>query len=767
MSGRPPRGQNKPPKVPSTPGTAGADVSEPLSAGSKRAQLASDSGGKKSRSETDSSSSSQAPLENPSSGNLDPPTSAGTNENDQTSSSSSSDSTNNVLDAVSARMILGVRTDPSGPVRDTIYSDEIPTQNSQETGSSSSSSSSSQGVALPPLPPPPPIPSFPPIDLTSSPAYIALQAHIAQLQAELALLRQQAAPPVQANMSGFNLSVQATSELTRLTDLKPSSVRRFVAQFKPGMLVTPRELMTDIVRVQLSDHVAAMYSNLDVLPDWTQWSTPDFTTWALQAFPVQAYKASQALTERVKEWAVDLDLEDSSVLDRCLAQLIEIEQSSTADELRDDQANAVVQIVKNQLKHSNNSCLSCAAQELGAVNPAQTPKTFSALRIDLLRLQREFRDLSARTSRFAQVNLKPIQFPLKKNVGGKNSREGGQQFSKQGQQQQQQQQSRSHGDKSSSSGAHSTPCNVCGRTGHERKDCKFMNPDGKTSWHPNANLTTQPWLTSPNGISMKSKRNAAVLPTFIDENNAPVTVPAWTNFKMPSQQNKGQSSKSLVTASASCLQSINTNDYIHCKLTLPNQTNPVAEADCLLDNGTLGAANFMSKDIAAEVIRAGAIKSVVKQTVASAFNNISCIAEFNLFYDVILITETSKDQLRLPIEAFIIDTPIDVILGRETIKKYNLVTLFPSQFFVELAESTGGARGVRLMDASESALVNECEPRIVTAMHLRNLTDFITPDGHPSDSEWHASAFEAFETVINSNYIVRRHHLSNDYRSRR
>ena len=60
----------------------------------------------------------------------------------------------------------------------------------------------------------------------------------------------------------------------------------------------------------------------------------------------------------------------------------------------------------------------------------------------------------------------------------------------------------------------------------------------------------------------------------------------------------------------------------------------------------------MSKDIAAEVIRAGAIKSVVNQTVANAFNNISCIAEFNLFYDVILITETSKDQLRLPIEAF-------------------------------------------------------------------------------------------------------------------
>ena len=198
------------------------------------------------------------------------------------------------------------------------------------------------------------------------------------------------------------------------------------------------------------------------------------------------------------------------------------------------------------------------------------------------------------------------------------------------------------------------------------------------------------------------------------------------------------------------LQNTNSNDYISCHIALPHQSSPVARnLNCLLDTGALGlAGNYISEDIAKQLILAGASKRVVSQFVASAFNNSNFVSTNNFLFDVILNTESdSKTELRFQIEAFVVDSPIDLILGRTTIKFQDLVTKFPSQFFKMQALITDGDRDVQVMDASLATEACGCKPKVITAMHLRNLTDsVISPIS--TDHEWHAPAFEAFESVI-------------------
>jgi hypothetical protein len=52
-----------------------------------------------------------------------------------------------------------------------------------------------------------------------------------------------------------------------------------------------------------------------------------------------------------------------------------------------------------------------------------------------------------------------------------------------------------------------------------------------------------------------------------------------------------------------------------------------------------------------------------------------------LTFDVILNTEINRVQ-QFTIKAFLLglDIPMDIILGRDTIKEHSLVLLYPSQF---------------------------------------------------------------------------------------
>ena len=106
----------------------------------------------------------------------------------------------------------------------------------------------------------------------------------------------------------------------------------------------------------------------------------------------------------------------------------------------------------------------------------------------------------------------------------------------------------------------------------------------------------------------------------------------------------------------------------------------------------------------------------------------SIISKGLINFDVILTPKNCQNnQIRVSLQAYIIESPIDVIIGRKAIKDFHLVNLFPSHFFASQSRPTneGGPRKpasgrcVQETDAFLSDTVNDIKPKIVTAMHLR------------------------------------------------
>ena len=126
------------------------------------------------------------------------------------------------------------------------------------------------------------------------------------------------------------------------------------------------------------------------------------------------------------------------------------------------------------------------------------------------------------------------------------------------------------------------------------------------------------------------------------------------------------------------------------------------------------------------------------------------------FFDVILNTEHNQ-QLKMSIDAYVLDyeTPMDLILGRETIKHNNLVFHFPSHFTKVHTTTTLGDGGSEESDTSRTGdLCAVRYPRVVTAMHYRKLSD----DSHSINS---------YSDSINSRgcSLSRQSNVGNDNRS--
>ena len=75
-------------------------------------------------------------------------------------------------------------------------------------------------------------------------------------------------------------------------------------------------------------------------------------------------------------------------------------------------------------------------------------------------------------------------------------------------------------------------CTVCGRGNHMKSSCHFLEPDG-TSWHPNANLSNEPWATSDFGRQVAEKLGVQILPTFTDVDGNHTELPTRLNLVKP------------------------------------------------------------------------------------------------------------------------------------------------------------------------------------------------------------------------------------------
>ena len=168
----------------------------------------------------------------------------------------------------------------------------------------------------------------------------------------------------------------------------------------------------------------------------------------------------------------------------------------------------------------------------------------------------------------------------------------------------------------------------------------------------------------------------------------------------------------------------------------------------------MGGANFISNALATILKRAGAVTKVVSKDVVTAIDFLHTISKETVMCNIKLIPKVKiKNPLIIPIEAYIIPSKIDLILGRNTIKDFNLVTLFPSQFFhMNLTARKQPREMVKLSDAAVAPGPPHRQGTILTAIHLRELREHtLVPES--IDYEWHAPAFEVHDSIINKNEL--------------
>ena len=330
---------------------------------------------------------------------------------------------------------------------------------------------------------------------------------------------------------------------------------------------------------------------------WATWPTTELCDVLLRMFPSNAIAAEQTLLQRFQEFTFDVDLNNPAVLNTTLKLMLEIQQSFTEDDLARDEAAVVAYLIKQRLKGHRNGILADFALTYGATDAA-LPQTLREFRIALIKHVREARAIVSQAQRFGTVTLRGDQSGRQPTLPKKPNNTAGQQSAG------------TTGNGGNNPPQSSGRCDRCGRGGHNEEGCLFRKTDG-SSWHPNANLSGTPWAESAMGKAWK-EQNEAVLPFTKDLKGKPVKVPDWVTAK---QNKSGHKSKSIVTSLNPNLLLINDNDLIKCRLTLPtlpglrnvpSQTSaPVLDANCLLDNGALGKANFVSIPMAAKLIQAG------------------------------------------------------------------------------------------------------------------------------------------------------------------
>jgi len=310
-------------------------------------------------------------------------------------------------------------------------------------------------------------------------------------------------------------AVQTPMNVQYLNDLDPQSIQQFVAQFQSGVSIRPSDLMSRRVRQLLSNIFEIYYRSPT---DWMNWSHDVLSNTLSNTFPSGGNDAVVTyipLMDRLQSFRFRFDITTPREFFQCLLELVDIEQSTRPEDLQSEEANACAFLITDRLARNDNPILRAIAPKLGLNSTPLRPRTLNEFRVRLLTAVQETKAQLWAPSPAGQLQLK-----------GDN---------------------RTSGESVALPKQEPTPtCSVCGRQGHFPATCRFLNPGTTTSWHPNANLTGIPWLTSFYGKEFLRKQNLNYLPYTMDTDGKKVTPPPSLNIRI-TEKNK-HSSKSLVTA---------------------------------------------------------------------------------------------------------------------------------------------------------------------------------------------------------------------------
>ena len=244
---------------------------------------------------------------------------------------------------------------------------------------------------------------------------------------------------------------------------------------------------------------------------------------------------------------------------------------------------------------------------------------------------------------------------------------------------------------------HDKLCNVCGGSNHDAAKCRHRSSEY-------ANLSEKPYV----GSDGHAKLVAAKGPSYT---RIPYTAQAATTGKQFGQSKKGDTNLSSSShyqpatikkpydkdwkSKSKLMTSLNlkstTSDFLTVSFTplsIQGMQRSVS-GEALLDTGCL-AGDFISERIVDNNNLRFLVKnSINTYTVCSGLDNQCYDIRNSIPLRVSFLNEAINNSDTFDINAIILkDTPIDLIIGRETIKKNQLFQKIPSQLDVSITEDT-------------------------------------------------------------------------------
>ena len=292
-------------------------------------------------------------------------------------------------------------------------------------------------------------------------------------------------------------------------------------------------------------------------------------------------------------------------------------------------------------------------------------------------------------------------------------------------------------------------CNRCNRYPGRKENYQIPHTWTTCPWqgHPCANHEQHvAWADSANG-----KRWAMVGFKYLPKeftldalgNKVPLNPPLQGNYQLlggttstkqkkscksvtpvPINTSAGDEQQESLLQTTTLTPSINSaianSDYIMgylCSL----ETDVTAPVTVLLDTGAFNG-NYISSRVAKWLVENFHVKIQPCSTTICGANSkwcVKCIGTIN--FTLNLNTELSSTMLALNLSATILDASFDIVLGRPTIKAYNLVLYYPSHF-VHLDKNTRATLAKLVTTCGDS----KCIPIDQTASDHR-VVDQITP----------------------------------------
>ena len=409
---------------------------------------------------------------------------------------------------------------------------------------------------------------------------------------------------------------------------------------------------------QLQLHYKNDATMRDACEEWQDWGVDKFISNLEALWPQNPEPTDMTFLQAVKAWKFDYDLLDESVIETSVSELKQIHSRYSIREEGDDARAVKLLHEKLHVPDKTNWQIRFARieTEVNVKLPVGNIKDFRYVLMWMFKsIYKELKELtsSCHLIILGTANSKSLTSKKSKVVEATKA--------------------------SDKPTPPRTTCTMCGRFYHEKSAC----PETSNRY---ANRTNSPYIGSAaHALLVKETGQKGWIPKPASKpapakpaGNAPAPLGATGSKPFEKKRDWKDKKSELIYSLSSSSSSIDPNLLSVTLSSLPKETSVNARVEALPDTGSL-AGDFISEKTGKK-FNFTPTQTNSKLKVCSGLDNTCYNVDTKIDLRVTFHNELLNNNDTFDISAIILkETPIDIIIGRDTIRKYKLFNKIPSQ----------------------------------------------------------------------------------------